>query len=688
MAKPTRKGTSAWYQGTSASDFWINSRMPTDIADGDLLFLHITFISTTATLTDAASKGWQLLKEQTIGSRKMQTWVRKYLASEESERQHHLTKSGPVSMVYALEVVGTHGAQALATDFILGNGWVRPAAGSTVQMPSINTPSPDYLVLGVASEATNAVGGMPTLTTPSGFTHWFSRPETDGVSIEQINTYYKEMPTSGATGTPILDYGSAVATTSNGGGYQIGIPPLADSSSVVTGQVQAYGAFRPSATEIVVGTKKLAATGAVEAVLYAVDGTTELARVTINHDNVTKWGSARFAGLFPSTDYVVKFRVNGTEQTDAILHPKTLPAAGTPVSFKFITGSCQFTGSNHPVFDRIREEKPTFLAHMGDLHYVDATEDVAWRAGMESSLTASKMKQLLDTIPMSWSMDNHDRIMTNPGGAGTALNLGETDPKTAAQWKHLAGTHEWASPDGLGQAWQVGRVLFVSADLWSARDDPDFDPEPRTFMGSVQKAWFKDLLSKSTATLIIWFSQWTNRNNANGRWNSFPTETAELEAWFNDNPTIKRKMIMIGGDSHSPQAGDGDYGGVSGYRFLGIPSLNFSGFNRSGDAGDGSTGWNIINEGGRPSGSAEADYGLYSRINITDDGTHLRFQWFGKKVDAAGVVTSRAYFERSYGQDWDKLWVGSTLADRAYLGEQLVWVKDAKGLDPQFDIQV
>lgn len=684
MAKPIRKGVNHWYTGGTNIDFTL--RLPDNLVNGELLFLHIVHISTTATLTDAASKGWVLLAAQVMGSRKIETYVRKYNSADPSTVYTLNKTSASISSSYVTEAVASHGVSDLNADFILGAKWARPSASSIVQMPSITTPASDYMALAISGEATTSVGGDPVLTTPAGFAVWGGRPEVSGASIEQIWSYYKEMPTAGPTGTPIADYGANQATTANAAGYQIGIPPLAEGGSISVGQIKAYGSVRPSATEIVIANKKIAATGTVEAVLYDAAGANELARVTVTHDATTKWGNARFVGLFANTSYLVKFFVNGTEQTDAVRHPKTLPAPGTAQSFRFVTGSCQFTASNHPVFDRIREENPAFVGHMGDIHYVDATEEVAWRGGMESSLAAAKFAQMLDTIPMSWSMDNHDRIISDKGGAGTALNLGVTNPKTAEQWKHLAGSHDWASPDGLGQAWQVGRVLFISADLWSARDDPDFDAEPRTFLGATQKAWLKNLMSSTTAVLIVWLSQWTNRNNGNGRWNSFPTETAELEAWLDARPEVKRKLIMIGGDSHSPQAGDGDYGGVSGYRFLGVPSLNFSGFNRGSTTGDGSTGWNIVNEGAFTTGN-EADWGEYSRVDIVDDGTMLKFRWTGRKVDVAGNVTSRAYFERTFGQPWDKLMHGGVLADRAFIGDQPVWRKDVKGLDPQFDFQ-
>lgn len=449
-----------------------------------------------------------------------------------------------------------------------------------------------------------------------------------------------------------------------------------DVAAIVTGQVKRY-TVRSRQTELVVGARKLGGTSIV-AVLYNNSGTTEIARQTITFDGTTSWGNARFTGLTENTSYLVKFEVDGVEQTDTDANPKTLRAAGVPASFVFVGGSCQFTGSNHMIWDKIATLNPEFIDHGGDLHYADATTEAAWRAGVDSSYSATKMNAMLRKIPITHSMDNHDRIMTNPTGAGTALNLGETDPATAVGYKHLYGSTGWATPETLGQKWSVGRVDFIHLDMWSVRDDGDGDPEPRTFLGATQKQWFKDSLEAFTGVAIIWFSQWTNRNNSNGRWQSFPTETTEIEAWINARPDIKKKMIMIGGDSHSPQAGDGDYGGVSGYRFAGIPSLNISGYNRSGDAGDGSTGWNILNTSLRIGGELESNFGGYSRCTITDDGNDLRFKWEAVRVIADGTENVMASFERSFGQSYSKIMVGSTVADEVRFGSDLIWKKDAK----------
>ncbi len=443
---------------------------------------------------------------------------------------------------------------------------------------------------------------------------------------------------------------------------------------VTTASIGAHASFSPDATSITVGFHKTRGTTA-EVSLRDTNGG-ELARQTATVNATTGWGNTVFTGLAAATAYNARFIIDGALQTDAQLNIKTLPAA-TATSYVAIAGSCQFTASNHAVWDNITAENPIFLAHMGDLHYDDATTEPSWRSAIQSSMTTARFKALLENVPFHWSMDNHDRIITNTGGVGTTLNLGTTDLATAATWKYLAGSSGWATSDTLGRTWVAGRVRYIQADMWSVRQDPDFDTGTLSFLGAAQKQWWKDTLSAATEPIIVWFCNWTTLNNGNGRWNSFPNETTELENWLVANPNIRRRMVLIGGDSHSLQADSGTRTGN--YRFKGIPSLNMSGFNRSGTAGDGSAGWDIANTATQLDGT-EANWGNYSRITVTDSGKELRFKWEAISVNVSGVATTKAWFERSFGQQAiDNILVGSTQVDAFYVGSDLIWRKDTKG---------
>jgi hypothetical protein len=354
----------------------------------------------------------------------------------------------------------------------------------------------------------------------------------------------------------------------------------------------------------------------------------------------SKWANVEFTGLTPNTEYTVKFFVNSVEQTDAGFTVFTLPAESS--AFVIVAGSCQFTASSHPIFTRMTEDNPLFIAHMGDLHYQDAFDETAWRSAVESSLSSSTMKPMLEKVPFSWTWDNHDRIILD------SLNLGSTSPDTVLNWTELAGTTGWSSSDTMGRSWTAGRVRFIQTDQWSVRDDPDLVVEPRTFLGATQKQWWKNTLLAAEEPIIIWFCQWTAQNNGNGRWNSFNTEVTELEDWLNAHPSIKERLVMVGGDSHQLQADSGTRTRLQGSRFSGVPSLNVSGFNRS-STGAGGLNWDIAEASLRLSTEAEASWGAYSRLTFNDNGHTIAMLWEAVRVDALGNIDIMASWERHVG---------------------------------------
>lgn len=646
--------------------------IPPGAKPGDLLVYAVLVSNSAAWFTDVGAKGWMYLDGAAVNTRQYSLLAKVYDPADKANYRLTLaTAATPRSVMLAIR---GHGVAAIG-DIVRGTPNRRPSSTSLSTAPSITTLEDDALALALVWDASNALG-LPVISSGA-FVMEKSNFETGvaSVGIEQPSFYVKKMPSPGATGDLVVDY---TATAGNGAGVQVGIPrgDVPDPPEITIGQVVRYSQ-RVRQTKAVIGARKLSG-GVVECVLFDASDA-EVQRQTVTFNSTTSWGNATFTGLTPGSSYSVGYEVDGVVQTDAVSTFRTLHPKGVARSFSFGAGSCQFTASNFILFERMMEQNFDFFDHAGDLHYVDAITESAWRAGIDASMAAARFNQLMGTTPMFHSIDNHDRIITNPTGAGTGLNLGETDPQTAAHLKHLYGSSDWATEDTLGQAWSIGRVDFIHLDLWSVRDDADGDPSPRTFLGAAQKQWFKDTLEACEGAVIFWFSQWTNRNNANGRWNSFPEETSELEAWLNARPEIKRRMIMIGADSHSLQAGDGNYGGESGYRYAGIPNLCISGFNRAGDNGDGSAGWNIANKALKLVGQLESNYGGYSKVQIDDDGTHLRVRWEGIRVIADGTTNLEAYFERSYGQPWDQVRVGSAIADELRLGADLIWAKDLKG---------
>lgn len=639
---------------------------PAGTIAGDLVVGVQLSGSASATSDNWSTKGWWRLFSGTANTRHLAVYGRIYDPSTPAG-DYVITTLASANTKWIVMVFRDHKVVA-QSDVIVGQSWIRGNNGGSqglIVSPGITTPDKDYTALSITGEGSNNLGGWSR--TAGDFALWGEITEgpTASAEIEWITVSFKSVPTATTTDAQSITY---VPTSSNGIGLQIAIPGK-PAAPVEAGRIGAHAALNPSSNSISVGLDKLGGT-TVQVALVSPDGTTEISRQTVSADTTTGWANATFTGLDPASYYRVWFYVDGVLQTDAALLLRTLPVGAA--SYTIVAGSCQFTGSNHPVFDRIREDNPLFVAHMGDLHYADATTEAGWRAGMETSLSAARFKQLVRGTFLSWVPDNHDRIITNPTGTGTGLNLGETDPQTAAEWKYFAGSTGWASSDTLGRTWVAGRVRYIQTDAWSVRDDGDGDPAPRTFLGAAQKAWFKSVLETAQEPLIIWFAQWTVTNHANGRWNSFPEESSELEAFINARPDLKRRMILIGGDSHSLQADDGSRA-PGNHRFAGIPSLNISGFNRSSDANDGQTFWTIANAPLRAVGQPEADWGGYSRITINDDGMHIRFLWEGIRVNAAGVTDRVAFYTRSYGSPYDRVFLGDIPVSSLNVGDKTLW---------------
>jgi hypothetical protein len=534
----------------------------------------------------------------------------------------------------------------------------------------------------IAMERTNAIDNAPTIN--NGFSLVFEAHNTSGdANPNAIVLAEKPMPTAGAVGDTTGTFTNSHASNSSAFLYAIGTA----NQPVSTGRIGGHAVTHAGTTALTVGAARLGGSSVV-AVLYDAAGTTELQRTTMTVNATTSWGNAAFTGLTVDTVYTVKFEVDGVLQTDVnIVRAKTKKAAGTPSSFIAIGGSCQFTASNNPVFRAMADKNPEFISHMGDLHYADPTTDTAWRTAVNSSLTASNFQYMLDRIPFHWTWDNHDRIILDAGASASPLNMGYTDPATNTQWRTFSGAvPDYLSNDSAGRMWQVGRVMFIQTDNWTNKDDPDAVAEPRTFLGAAQKQAFKDALQaandSSDVALVVWWCSWTAMNNGNGRWASFNSETTELENFIDARPALKKKMVIIGGDSHSLQADSGTRTGTQ-YRFKGIPSLNISGFNRNSWTGDGSTGWDIANGAITVTNTPEQGWGAYSLLTITDNGKELRFRWEAKRVHQTGTTSytedTIAFFERSYGTDIENAYMGTTQAEFVAMGNTRLWTREDKG---------
>lgn len=605
--------------------------VPPGTPAGDLIIATILVGNVNGYTTDSLPKGWWSYAGGTVNSRQFYIHARIYNPATPAG-DYTLTMGAQAAAVMVVTSIRDHGVAA-STDVQVGTKWLRGSNGGSsgiVVAPSITTPAADRLVLAVIGEASNALGGYAE-TTLNGFTKVAEKTEgpTANQSIEWVSVWKKLQAAADATGLLQLTY---TPTSLNGVGVQISIP-----SGVIalptTGCIGTRYPTSVSHNSITMGVDRIA--GDVVQIAAKL-GATEIARKTVTINSTTGWGHATFNDLEANSHYGFEFYVDGALQTDTGALIQTNPTPGTPTSFTFVAGSCQSTGSNHPIWDSIRLENARALGHMGDLGYPDTGDHAVWRAAIESSLTAPRMRALLGLTPMTWTWDNHDRIIVDDGGAGSALNFGKTDPATLAYYRQLAGDEGWGVSNAGGRTWVIGRVRFIQTDNWTNKTDPDAGLVPanqQTFLGAAQKQWFKDTLEAATEPAIIWLAQWTTATTGSGRWDSYIAEKQELEAFINARPAVKARLVMIGGDSHSVQVTDGSR--TIG-NFRGVPSFNISGFNKSSATGQGGGGWTYDGPL-RTEAQSEADWGGYSRLKFTDDGTSLSLQWDGVRVGPNGV---------------------------------------------------
>lgn len=651
MATITRAGQAAG-QNTGTTALPISN--PSGAAPGDKMLLVVTFPTTGVTITDL--DGWIILTQATYNTRKTVILTRDYAAS-----YPNMVLSAASVAGYAIMALRAASGYTLGS-FAAGTGWGRPSNGGSIAnttMPSMAGPA-NGLVVGISAETSTAAETEAQVSFAGvGWNKWFFA-DTDLASDVAANFWigWKDVGTvDAATADVSTTWPNA---SNNGWGVQVSLAQTL-TAATPTGNLDLVGIYQNSSTSLTVGARQLTS-GTVEAILS--QGATEIDREIISFTSGR--GSATFVGLIPGTDYNVTFEVNGGAQSDAQATGRTLRDGAS--SFVAVTGSCLFTGSTHPVFDRIADDNPDFWTVQGDLHYQDATTEAGWWAGMVSSLNA--MRGLPHRAVMRWTPDNHDTIRTDPLGGGA--------PALPPVWKQIAGSAGWASSDSLGQAWKNGRVLFIQTDPRSARDNYQTGSAPLKLMGDAQKTWFKDLLTAAESdidtALVIWLPTWIGLLQGSGRWGSYPEEYAELNAHIQALPKVRSHLVMVAGDTHNLWADSGARTWTE-TAFPGIPSLNISGYNRASTA---ETFFipDIANDTIMPSG-AEADWGSYSRLTVTDSGTELTFLWEAVRVNAAGVSDVMASWSNTYGasspQPWDAVYVGSSLADAVYIGSTKVW---------------
>jgi hypothetical protein len=292
-----------------------------------------------------------------------------------------------------------------------------------------------------------------------------------------------------------------------------------------------------------------------------VDSETQTANGSTNF-GVTKH---TFSGLTSGTKYYGNFIVDGVVETGNTLSFSTFKPNN---SYKIIAGSCNQTGSNHPIWNQILSENADLFVHMGDLNYENVASSNAqvYAATQDVTFSSSAMTNFFKNQAVSYIYDNHDSLGANPNNTfdwSTFIPFFDkaypTYPKGSA------------SPLTDGDYWSftIGRTRCIITGMRSKRDPiQNTDNASKTILGSVQKAWLKAQLleAKNAGQSVMWFGgicYIADVDNPLGgsyqsggmSWANSSFERREIANYIIDNQITN--VTYVHGDSHMIGIDDG-----------------------------------------------------------------------------------------------------------------------------------
>ncbi|MGH9800358.1 MAG: hypothetical protein ACRD82_08340, partial [Blastocatellia bacterium] len=120
-------------------------------------------------------------------------------------------------------------------------------------------------------------------------------------------------------------------------------------------------------------------------------------------------------GLQPNTQYHYALEINGKLDGEKRGRFHTFPPEDQPASFMFVCAGDADTGSDHEVFDVIRNEQPLFFLHLGDLHYSDVNSTLIpkYRRAYQKAITPGRQSALYRDVALAYVWDDHDYVVNN-----------------------------------------------------------------------------------------------------------------------------------------------------------------------------------------------------------------------------------------------------------------------------------
>jgi phosphodiesterase/alkaline phosphatase D-like protein len=184
----------------------------------------------------------------------------------------------------------------------------------------------------------------------------------------------------------------------------------------------------------------------------------------------------------------------------------------------------------------------------------------------------------------------------------------------------------------MAQAFTVGRVRFLVADLRSQRDSKDQPDGPdKSMLGSPQRAWLEDEFRAANGKypVIVWVSSvpWIDRSdNPGDDWGAYATEREEI-ADFIVAEGIEG-VVMLAGDAHMIAADDGTNSNFASIGDGGFPVLQAAPVDQ-----------HVSEKGGPYSEGVVLNQGQFGLVTVTDSGTGIKLKFEGLTADGEQVLS-------------------------------------------------
>lgn len=345
----------------------------------------------------------------------------------------------------------------------------------------------------------------------------------------------------------------------------------------------------------------------------------------------------QLVNLRHATRYWYRFRIGDSIDTASVSSFTTFPSDGSAGDFSFVFGSCQRTGSNSEVYDKMLRHDPLFMMVTGDFHYgnISANNVERFYTAWQSGLLSPRLSSFYAQVPIAYMWDDHD---FGPNDSDS------TSPARAAAltaYRDMVPHYPLASDSGLSpvqQAFSVGRVRFILLDLRSARSPYRSRDDDKTMLGVFQKQWLYDEIERAASThdLIVWVSSvpWIDDRYTSDGWTYFRRERRELTE-FVIKHNLQNRMCMLCGDAHMLAIDDGSHSFNSDAEGPGFPVMHAAALDRGGSV-----------KGGPYSHGSKAGGGQFGLMDVKYTATTLDVSWRGYNLKDEVVMSYEFSVER------------------------------------------